>query len=109
MKGSRSINTDVLEQQATKIIKSTEEKIMTDLDHRVGVRENSLVVRNLRLSNVKDENIDPLIEYIDQMFGLDEVSFNRKEETIHLAYDAVNLNLPFSAQHYLNLLVAKLM
>tara|TARA_E500000178_G_C17035691_1_gene763246 strand:- start:2689 stop:2850 length:162 start_codon:yes stop_codon:yes gene_type:complete len=53
---------------------------MTDLDHRVGVRENNLVVRNLKLSNVTSENIDALIEEIDQMFGLDEVSFNRKEE-----------------------------
>ena len=66
---------------------------MSDLDHRVGVRENSLVVRNLKLSNVTSENIDALIEEIDQMFGLDEVSFNRKEEAIHLAYDAVNLDL----------------
>ena len=66
---------------------------MTDLDHRVGVRESNLVVRNLRLSKVKDENIEALIKEIDKMFGLDEVSFNRKEESIHLAYDAVNLNL----------------
>ena len=66
---------------------------MSDLDHRVGVRESNLVVRNLRLSNVTDENIDALIAAIDQMFGLDEVSFNRKQQTIHLAYDAVNLNL----------------
>ena len=66
---------------------------MTDFDHRVGVRESSLVVRNLRLSKVTDENIDELIEDIDQMVGLEEVSFNRKEQTIHLAYDAVNLNL----------------
>ena len=65
---------------------------MTDLDHRVGVRENNLVVRNLKLSNVTSENIDALIEEIDQMFGLDEVSFNRKEEEIHLAYDAVNIH-----------------
>jgi hypothetical protein len=66
---------------------------MSDLDHRVGVRENSLVVRNLRLANVTEKNIEALVEEIDQMFGLDEVSFNRKEETIYLAYDAVNLNL----------------
>jgi len=66
---------------------------MTDLDHRVGVRENNLVIRNLRLSNVTNENIDGLIAEIDQMFGLDEVSFNRKEESIHLAYDAVSLDL----------------
>ena len=66
---------------------------MTDLDHRVGVRENNLVVRNLRLSKVTDENINALIAEIDHMFGLDEVSFNRKDRTIHLAYDAANLNL----------------
>jgi len=66
---------------------------MTDLDHRVGVRENNLVVRNLRLSKVTNENIDALTAEIDQMLGLDEVSFDRKKQTIHLAYDAVNLNL----------------
>jgi len=66
---------------------------MTDLEHRVGVRENNLVVRNLRLSNVTDENIEALIEEIDQMFGLDDVSFNPRQKSIHLAYDAVNLNL----------------
>jgi hypothetical protein len=66
---------------------------MTDLDHRVGVRENNLVVRNLRLAKVSNENITALIEEIDQLFGLDEVSYNEAKETIHLAYDAVNLNL----------------
>tara|TARA_R110000787_G_scaffold261314_2_gene366618 strand:- start:698 stop:1069 length:372 start_codon:yes stop_codon:yes gene_type:complete len=66
---------------------------MTDLDHRVGVRENNLVVRNLRLSKVTDENIDALISAIDHLFGLDEVAFNRKQQTIHLAYDGANLNL----------------
>jgi hypothetical protein len=66
---------------------------MTDLDHRVGVREINLVVRNLRLSNVTHDNINALIEEIDQLFGLDEVSFNKSKEMIHLAYDAANLNL----------------
>ena len=37
---------------------------MTDLDHRVGVRENNLVVRNLKLSNVTSENIDAPINII---------------------------------------------
>ena len=31
---------------------------MNDLDHRVGVREANLVVRNLRLSNVNEANCD---------------------------------------------------
>ena len=29
---------------------------MSDLDHRVGVREANLVIRNLRLSNVNEAN-----------------------------------------------------
>lgn len=66
---------------------------MSDLDHRIGVREVNLVVRNLRLTNVTNENIDLLISEINEMFGLDEVSFNQKEQSIHLAYDAANLNL----------------
>lgn len=66
---------------------------MTYLDHRVDVRENNLVVRNIRLSKVTDENRDALIAAIDHMFGLDEVSFNRKQRIIHLAYDGANLNL----------------
>lgn len=66
---------------------------MTDLDHRVGVRENNLVVRNLKLSKVTNVNIKDLIEEIDQLFGSDEVSYNKAEQTIHLAYDAANVNL----------------
>ncbi|HDY7992851.1 TPA: cation transporter [Vibrio vulnificus] len=66
---------------------------MSDLDHRVGVREQNLVVRNLRLSNVTQINCDALIEEIDRVFGIDEVSYNIKDSEIHLAYDAVNINL----------------
>ena len=48
---------------------------MSDLDHRVGVREANLVIRNLRLSNVNEANSDSLIEEIDRLFGIDEVSY----------------------------------
>ena len=66
---------------------------MSDLDHRVGVREQNLVVRNLKLSNVTEESCDELVKEIDQLFGIDEVSYNIKEGEIHLAYDAANINL----------------
>lgn len=66
---------------------------MSDIEHRVGVREQNLVIRNLKLSNVTKENCDDLVKEIDQLFGIDEVSFNIKECEIHLAYDAVNINL----------------
>ena len=63
---------------------------MSDLDHRVGVREANLVVR---LSNVYEANCEPLIEEIDKLFGIDEVSYNIKEGAIHLAYDATHIDL----------------
>jgi len=66
---------------------------MSDFDHRVGVKEANLVTRNLRLSNVNDENRSALMEEIDQLFGIDEASFNTKEKAIYLAYDATNINL----------------
>tara|TARA_R110001583_G_scaffold116670_1_gene267457 strand:+ start:45 stop:410 length:366 start_codon:yes stop_codon:yes gene_type:complete len=66
---------------------------MSDLDHRVGVKEANLVTRNLRLSNVNEKNRDVLMKEIDQLFGIDEAVFNTKEESIYLAYDASNLNL----------------
>ena len=66
---------------------------MSDLNHRVGVKEQNLVVRNLKLSNVTEESCDELVKEIDQLFGIDEVSYNIKEGEIHLAYDAANVSL----------------
>ncbi|NQY89587.1 MAG: cation transporter [Colwellia sp.] len=66
---------------------------MSDFDHRVGVKEFNLVTRNLRLSNVNDDNRAALMAEIDHLFGIDEAIFNTKEQSIYLAYDASNLNL----------------
>ncbi|WP_445946512.1 cation transporter [Shewanella sp.] len=66
---------------------------MTDFDHRVGVKEANLVVRNLRLSKVTDANRNALMEDVDHLFGIDEASFNATDSTIYLAYDATNINL----------------
>ena len=66
---------------------------MSDLDHRVGVKEANLVTRNLRLSNVTEANRSALMEEIDHLFGIDEASFNTEEKSIYLAYDATNINL----------------
>ncbi|MCG9720942.1 cation transporter [Shewanella sp. Isolate7] len=66
---------------------------MSDLDHRVGVREQNLVIRNLKLSNVTQDNCDALIAEIDDLFGIDEVSYNIRTGEIHLAYDATHIDL----------------
>ena len=66
---------------------------MSDKKHRLGVREVNLVTRNLRLSNVTANNRVALMEEIDHLFGIDEAIFNTAEESIYLAYDALNVNL----------------
>ncbi|PKI18152.1 hypothetical protein [Colwellia sp. 12G3] len=66
---------------------------MTDFDHRVGVKEANLVIRNLRLINVTDDNRNALMEDIDHQFGIDEVSYKSTDATLYLAYDATNINL----------------
>mgnify|MGYP003624999487 CR=1 FL=1 len=66
---------------------------MSNLDHRVGVREVSLVVRSLKLDKITDENKHSILTEIDQVFGIDYVSFDDKSQTLNIAYDATNCNL----------------
>lgn len=66
---------------------------MSDLDHRVGVKEATLVARHLKLEGINENNKQLIIEEIDQTFGLDSVSFDDKSNTLNLAYDAVRCNL----------------
>lgn len=66
---------------------------MSDLAHRVGVREANLVVRNLRLQNVSKQNLEPMMEEIDKLFGIDEAVYNNEEGAVYLAYDATHIDL----------------
>ncbi|MFC1236693.1 cation transporter [Vibrio sp. F74] len=66
---------------------------MNNQKHRVSVNEINLVVRNLRLSQVNAETRRVMLDEIDHLFGLDEVSYNDHEEKICLAYDASRLCL----------------
>ena len=59
---------------------------MSDLNHRVGVREQNLVVRNLKLSNVTEESCDELVKEID-FTETQKDSFN-----IELSCGGVNYN-----------------
>ncbi len=61
--------------------------------HRAGVSESSLVVRHLKLEHVTKENISALITDIDQLYGLDAVTFDEKTQVINLAYDAARLSI----------------
>jgi len=66
---------------------------MNNLQHRPGVNEANLVTRNLRLSNVNVVNRHKLIDEIDQLTGIEGVSYKDEENKIYLAYDASNLCL----------------
>ncbi len=66
---------------------------MSDLDHRVGVREANLVVRHLKLEKITEENKALILTEIDQTFGIDNVSFDDKSQTLNLAYDATHCDL----------------
>ena len=66
---------------------------MNNLTRRPGVKEANLVIRNLRLNNVREANRHPLLDEIDHLFGIDDVSYNDEENKIYLAYDASNLCL----------------
>ena len=67
---------------------------MSDSEHRLGVSEVNLVTRHLKLETVKDEQaLEAAIADIDQLYGLDSVSFNADRRKLHLAYDATRLCL----------------
>ncbi|PKH06161.1 hypothetical protein [Moritella sp. Urea-trap-13] len=66
---------------------------MNNLNHKVGVKEQNLVVRNIKLSKLNEQNKTALLEVINQTFGVDAVNFNQEKSTLHLAYDATNINL----------------
>ena len=61
---------------------------MTSKEHRLGVSEVTLVVRHLKLEPDTLGDITAAIAEIDEVYGLDSVSFEEKAHTINLAYDA---------------------
>ena len=67
--------------------------IMSDFEHRPGVKEATLVVRNLRLTGVDNQNLEALKTEIDKLFGIEEVIYNEKSGSIYLTYDASHINL----------------
>ncbi|RQW62609.1 hypothetical protein [Vibrio viridaestus] len=68
---------------------------MSEYNHRVGVREKFLVKRRLKIDqrNSGEEGVQSAIEALDVMFGLDDVSYVMKKQTIEVAYDVGHLSL----------------
>ncbi|MBL4575796.1 MAG: hypothetical protein JKY51_06825 [Opitutaceae bacterium] len=66
---------------------------MTKKEHRLGVHEVNLVIRHLKLDEPATEAVEAAISEIDQLFGMDGVSFDDKSYVINLAYDASHIGI----------------
>ena len=66
---------------------------MSKLAHRVGVTEENLVLRHLKLSNTDEAKISAIVRDIDAMFGIDAISFEQAKQTLHIGYDATHCEL----------------
>lgn len=66
---------------------------MTDKEHRLGVSEVNLVVRHLKLEPIDHANLQVAITEIDQLYGLDDISFDEESHMLNLAYDASRICL----------------
>tara|TARA_R110001592_G_scaffold266597_1_gene532313 strand:- start:147 stop:503 length:357 start_codon:yes stop_codon:yes gene_type:complete len=66
---------------------------MTKKEHRLGVSELNLVVRHLKLVPTEQQQLQDAITEIDQIYGLDAISFNEKKHILNLAYDASRICL----------------
>jgi len=72
---------------------------MSDLDHRGGVKEVNLVVRHLKLEGITAENKQIIIDEIDQIIGIDSVSYDDESCTLNVSYDATHCNLDGIEEH----------
>ncbi|WP_028877590.1 hypothetical protein [Teredinibacter turnerae] len=61
---------------------------MKSREHRLGVSESNLVVRHLKLGEANHDKILKAVEDIDQIYGLDAVSFDERSYVLNIAYDA---------------------
>lgn len=65
---------------------------MKHKEHRPGVSEANLVTRHLGLPRPVDTaKLDEAIAEIDQLIGLDEITFDDKSGKLNFAYDASRL------------------
>lgn len=66
---------------------------MRKQDHRLGVSEINLVTRHLKLEPSDERAIRAAVADIDELYGLDSVSFDERKWRLDLAYDASRICL----------------
>jgi len=66
---------------------------MTTKQLRSGVSLANRVVRNLKLNTRARQDVSGALREVDELFGMDEVSFDEKKNVLHLAYDASRISI----------------
>lgn len=66
---------------------------MSKQQHRLGVSEVNLVVRHLKITKYDDNSIRSAMKEINELDGLDDISFDQKSGVLNLAYDAAQRNI----------------
>ena len=61
--------------------------------HKVGVNENSQVIRHLRLEGPVQDCHQLIEDEIDQLMGVDTVSINVPQKVLNVSYDAAKRQL----------------
>lgn len=64
---------------------------MSRREHRLGVSEATLVTRKLTLKPCESMRIEAAIAQVDNLFGMDEASYDDECRQLGLAYDAQRL------------------
>jgi hypothetical protein len=67
--------------------------MMTDVKHSVGVNEFNLVSRHLKIDHLTSENQSALLTEVEQILGVDAVSYDEKQRLFNVAYDATHTDL----------------
>ena len=62
--------------------------MMDKNEHRPGVSVVNLVVRHIKLEDCPAEQVEAATKEIDEIIGLDDISFDEASNVINLAYDA---------------------
>ena len=61
---------------------------MRNMKHRLGVSEANLVSRHLKLADVDSKGIASAVGELDEIYGMDKVSFDESSRVLDVAYDA---------------------
>lgn len=66
---------------------------MNNFNHRVGVSEENLVNRKLRLTGINQRNHASIYEELNMQFGIEKINIGMLSDMLNVSYDATHINL----------------